>query len=149
MSFVISGVHHIGLSVSNMKRSFEWYALMFGLAPGDVTDGSGEALSNALQVPDAHLSFAMISLGSTRIEFLEYRHPIGRVFDRTNGDVGSAHICLEVSDLDAAYRELTAKGAIFNSPPVTLDSGVHSGSKWAYLRDPDGIQLEIWQSPST
>ncbi|QNE45809.1 hypothetical protein F1C58_02055 [Glaciihabitans sp. INWT7] len=148
MSFAISGVHHIGLSVSDIKQSFEWYSRMFGLTPGDVTDGSGEALSEALQVPEAHLSFAMISLGSTRIEFLEYQHPVGRQFDRTNGDIGSAHICLEVSNLDAAYADLTAKGAVFNAPPITLESGVHAGSKWAYLRDPDGIQLEIWQSPS-
>ncbi|MES2094620.1 MAG: VOC family protein [Actinomycetota bacterium] len=146
MNFTVSGVHHIGLSVSDMKRSFEWYSRMFDLAPGAVTDGSGEALSDALQVPEAQLSFAMISLGSTRIEFLEYHYPTGRPFDRTNSDIGPSHICLEVSDLEAAYADLTAKGAIFNAPPITLDSGVHAGSKWAYLRDPDGIQLEIWQS---
>jgi catechol 2,3-dioxygenase-like lactoylglutathione lyase family enzyme len=146
MAFTVSGVHHVGLSVSDMKRSFEWYSRMFDLIPGDVTEGSGEALSNSLQVPDAHLSFAMISIGSTRIEFLEYHNPRGRAFDRANGDIGSAHICLEVSDLDAAYADLIAKGAVFNAPPVTLETGVHAGSKWAYLRDPDGIQLEIWQS---
>ncbi|WP_394771001.1 VOC family protein [Lacisediminihabitans sp.] len=146
MVFTVSGVHHVGLSVSDMKRSFEWYSTMFDLVPGDVTEGSGEALSDSLQVPGARLSFAMISIGSTRIEFLEYHNPRGREFDRTNGDIGSAHICLEVSDLDQAYADLTAKGAVFNAPPVTLETGVHAGSKWAYLRDPDGIQLEIWQS---
>lgn len=146
MAFTVSGVHHVGLSVSDMKRSFEWYSRMFDLVPGAVTEGSGAALSDSLQVPDAHLSFAMISIGSTRIEFLEYHNPRGRTFDRTNADIGSAHICLEVSDLDAAYADLTARGAVFNAPPVTLETGVHAGSKWAYLRDPDGIQLEIWQS---
>lgn len=148
MSFTVTGVHHVGLSVGDMKRSFDWYTRMFDLEPGDVTEGSGAELSTSLQVPHAHLSFAMITIGSTRIEFLEYHSPKGREFDRTNGDIGSAHICLEVSDLDAAYSDLIDKGAIFNAPPITLDSGVHAGSKWAYLRDPDGIQLEIWQSAS-
>jgi catechol 2,3-dioxygenase-like lactoylglutathione lyase family enzyme len=146
MSFEVTGIHHIGLSVSDMKRSFDWYSRMFDLVPGSVTEGSGQALSDSLQVPDAHLSFSMIDIGNTRIEFLEYHNPKGREFDRTNGDIASAHICLEVSDLDAAYADLTAKGAVFNAPPVTLDTGVHAGAKWAYLRDPDGIQLEIWQN---
>lgn len=146
MVFTVTGLHHVGLSVSDMKRSFDWYTRMFDLEPGDVTDGMGDELSKSLQVEHVHLSFAMITIGSTRIEFLEYHTPRGRKFDRTNGDIGSAHICLEVSDLDAAYSDLLAKGAVFNAPPITLDSGAHAGAKWAYLRDPDGIQLEIWQS---
>jgi catechol 2,3-dioxygenase-like lactoylglutathione lyase family enzyme len=146
MSFQLSGVHHIGLTVRDMKRSFDWYATMFNIEPGPVSVGSGTALSKSLQVDNAELSFSMIQIGSTRIEFLQYHQPTGKDFDRSNGDVGSAHVCLEVSDIDAAYRELTEKGAVFNAPPITLDSGIFAGSTWAYLRDPDGIQLEIWQS---
>lgn len=147
MSFHVLGVHHIGVTVRDMKRSFDWYSRMFDVVPGPVSEGSGEALSRSVQVKDAELSFSMIMIGNTRLEFLEYHHPEGKDFDRSNGDVGSTHVCLEVSNLDAAYRDLVAKGASFNAPPVTLDSGVLIGSKWAYLRDPDGIQLEIWESP--
>lgn len=149
MSFSISGVHHLGLTVRDMKRSFEWYSLMFGLTPGEVSHASGEQLAASVQVPGAELSFSMIAIGGTRIEFLEYHQPPGADFDRTNGDVGSTHICLEVGDVDQAFAELTAKGAVFNGPPVVIDSGPLTGSKWAYLRDPDGIQLEIWESPQT
>jgi len=148
MAFQVLGVHHVGITVRDMQRSFEWYSRMFGLTPGPVSEGSGEALSRSVQVDDAALAFSMIMIGNTRLEFLEYHHPEGRDFDRSNGDVGSAHVCLEVSDLEAAYQDLLEKGAVFNAPPVTLDSGVLIGSKWAYLRDPDGIQLEIWESPA-
>ena len=148
MAFNVEGVHHVGLTVRNLKRSVAWYSHMFDLVPGPTNEGSGEALSRSVQVDDAVLSFSMIMIGTTRLEFLEYHHPEGRDYDRSNGDVGSAHVCLEVSNLDAAYEDLTAKGAVFNAPPVTLDSGPLIGSKWAYLRDPDGIQLEIWESPS-
>ncbi|MEB0004905.1 VOC family protein, partial [Cryobacterium sp. RTC2.1] len=132
MAFQVLGVHHVGVTVRDMKRSFEWYSRMFGLTPGPVSEGSGEALSRSVQVNDAALAFSMIMIGNTRLEFLEYHNPEGRDFDRSNGDVGSAHVCLEVSDLDAAYRDLVEKGAVFNAPPVTLDSGALIGSKWAY-----------------
>jgi hypothetical protein len=45
------------------------------------------------------------------------------------------------------YTTLLERGAVFNAPPVTLTDGELAGSRWAYLRDPDGIQLEIWASP--
>lgn len=146
MGFTISGVHHVGITVRDMQRSLDWYRRMFDLEPGPVSHGEGQQLSESLQVGGAELSFAMIRIGGTRIEFLQYHQPTGRDFDRTNGDVGSAHVCLEVSDIAAAYADLTAKGAVFNAPPITLTDGAFAGSTWAYLRDPDGIQLEIWQS---
>lgn len=148
MPFTVTGVHHIGLTVRDITASFEWYTRMFNLTPGPINHGEGETLSNALQVDGAELSFSMISIGSTRIEFLQYHKPKGKDWDRTNGDTGSSHVCLQVDDLDAAYAELIEKGAVFNAPPITLTDGDLAGSKWAYLRDPDGIQLEIWESPA-
>ena len=147
MAFVVQGIHHIGLTVSDMKQSFEWYSRMFALEPGPINHGEGPDLERGLQVPGAKLSFSMISIGSTRIEFLQYHEPDGKPWDRTNGDVGSAHICLQVDDMATAFADLESRGAVFNSPPITLTDGELAGSQWAYLRDPDGIQLEIWQQP--
>lgn len=147
MAFTVTGVHHVGITVRNLQRSFEWYTRMFGVHPGPVNHGSGPDLERGVQVPGAELSFSMIRIGNVNVEFLEYHEPEGKDWDRTNGDVGSAHICLEVDDIDAAYAELTERGAVFNGPPVTLTDGDLAGSRWAYLRDPDGIQLEIWQYP--
>lgn len=147
MPFTLTGVHHLGVTVRDIESSVEWYSRMFGLSAGRVNHGEGSALADALQVPGAVLSFSMIRIGATRIEFLQYHEPDGADFDRTNGDVGSAHICFEVDDLDSAYRELQARGAVFNAPPNEITEGELAGSRWAYLRDPDGIQLEIWQSP--
>jgi catechol 2,3-dioxygenase-like lactoylglutathione lyase family enzyme len=149
MSFTLTGVHHVGITVRDIAASVEWYRSMFGLVAGPVNHGEGEALGRALQVPGTVLSFSMIQIGSTRIEFLQYHEPPGKSFDRTNGDVGSAHVCFEVDDIDTAYRELQERGAVFNAPPSEITEGGLAGSRWAFLRDPDGIQLEIWQSPKS
>jgi catechol 2,3-dioxygenase-like lactoylglutathione lyase family enzyme len=147
MAFKVEGVHHIGLTVRDMKRSFEWYSKMFALEPGPVNHGEGATLSEALQVDGTKLSFSMIEIGATRIEFLEYHSPRGEDFSLRNGDVGATHICLQIDDMDSAYADLIERGAVFNAPPITLTDGDLAGSRWAYLRDPDGIQLEIWALP--
>lgn len=147
MTFTVTGIHHVGLTVRDIAASLEWYARVFGLVAGPVNHDEGEATSTALQVPGAVLSYSMVQIGGTRIEFLQYHEPPGRAFDRTNGDVGAAHICFEVDDLDAAYRSLSENGAVFNAPPGTIEGGALAGTRWAYLRDPDGIQLELMQPP--
>jgi len=143
MSFKVQGIHHVGITVRDIKRSFEWYSKMFDLQPGPVIYGQGQELSAAVQVERAELSFSMIEIGGTRIEFLEYHNPRGKDFDLNNGDVGATHICFEIDDMDSAYETLLARGAVFNAPPVTLTEGELVVSRWAYLRDPDGIQLEL------
>lgn len=147
MPFTITGLHHIGVTVRDIPISLAWYARMFDLSAGPMIHGEGEALGKALQVPGAVLSFSLIQIGRTRLEFLQYHEPPGADFDRTNGDVGSSHVCFEVDDIDVAYRELLEKGAVFNAPPDEITEGELAGTRWAYLRDPDGIQLEIMQSP--
>lgn len=147
MAFAVEGVHHIGITVRDMKRSFEWYSRMFGIEPGPRNHNEGPELEAGVEVPGAVLDYSMIEIGTTRIEFLEYSAPEGDDFSLRNCDVGAAHICLQVDDMDEAYRELTERGAVFNAPPVKLVTGALVGSQWAYLRDPDGVQLELWQWP--
>lgn len=145
MAFVTEGVHHVGVTVSDLPRSLEWYSRIFGFEPGPVHHGAGADLERGVQVPGAELSFCMVRVGNVNVEFLQYHRPEGKAWDRANGDVGSAHICFVVDDMRAAYDDLRSRGAVFNGPPVTLTEGELAGSQWAYLRDPDGIQLEIWQ----
>ena len=147
MSFQVQGLHHIGLTVRNIKKSFEWYSHMFGLEHGPLNEASGDGLSEGVQLKDVRLTFSFLDIGTTRIEFLQYHNPAGVDFKLRNCDVGATHICLQVNNMDDAYRTLEARGAVFNAPPVTLTEGDLAGSQWAYLRDPDGIQLEIWSWP--
>ena len=147
MSFQVQGLHHIGLTVRDIKKSFDWYSHMFGLQPGPLNQASGEGLSKGVQLPDVSLTFSFLDIGTTRIEFLQYHSPEGRDFVLRNCDVGATHICLQVDNMESTYSTLEQRGAVFNAPPVTLTEGDLAGSQWAYLRDPDGIQLEIWAWP--
>jgi catechol 2,3-dioxygenase-like lactoylglutathione lyase family enzyme len=149
MSFEVEGLHHIGLTVRNIKKSFHWYSHMFGLTHGPMNEAMGEGLSKGVQLSEVRLSFSFLDIGSTRIEFLQYHNPQGKDFELRNCDVGATHICLQVSNMESAFKTLEERGAVFNAPPVMLTDGDLAGSQWAYLRDPDGIQLEIWAWPET
>ena len=80
-----------------------------------------------------------------RIELFEYIAPRGRSHPGEPCDVGITHICLVVADVHEAYRRLLAAGAEPISEPIAIDTGANTGAWGLYVRDPDGIVLELFQ----
>ena len=145
----LRAVNHIGIPVRDLDRSLEFYTKLTGQEPMFVEPMYGPGLANGANVPDAEVRFAMIQIDNTVLELLEYTQPKGEPFNQNNNDVGSIHIAFTVEDIDAVYADLKSKGVEFNAPPheFTKADGAPDviGAKFAYLKDPDGIQLELNQ----
>jgi catechol 2,3-dioxygenase-like lactoylglutathione lyase family enzyme len=107
-------VHHVGITVRDLEESLQWYERVFDVRREFVATGSGPELSRAVGVPDADLRFAFLRFGSCVVELLCYANEREGTFDRSNADVGSAHVCIEVADLQKAYEDLRAKGVEFH-----------------------------------
>jgi len=144
----LKGVHHVGVPVRSIERSLAWYRDLFGLEPDFVALAEGPDLERTVQLDGARLRFAFLHLGGCQLELLEYEQPIGEDFRLRNCDVGAVHICFEVDDIDRVYDELRAKGVEFSIEPARVQGGVLEGHRYCYFRDPDGIQLELWQRAS-
>jgi len=56
-------------------------------------------------------------------------------------------VCFLVDDLPALYARWRAHGARFVSAPVPITEGVNRGGYAVYVRDPDGITIELLQRP--
>lgn len=81
-------------------------------------------------------------LGNAAI-YLRLANPSEEV-DPNNRDLqfGYHHIGVAVDDVDAAYRELTAKGVVFTIPPKHTPNG-----SIAFFKGPDDIIVEVYQPP--
>lgn len=139
------GVHHVGVPVRNLEESLTWYRDVFGLSPSFIQRSHGPQASQTVQLPDADLRFAFLEVGPVVIELLEYTNPRGRDFALRNCDVGAMHICLEVDDIDDAFRRLADVGTDFSIAPTTHGPGPVEGHRCCYFRDPNGLQFELWQ----
>jgi len=141
VSIKVQGIGHIGVPVSDMERSLWFYHDLLGLEIISGREVSGERVSAGVQVPDAWIKITLLEAGNTRLELLQYLHPVGEPFDRKNNDVGSAHLALQVADLQATYDRLQAAAVPCNTPPYP--SSYPPGSGWFYARDPDGMTVEF------
>jgi catechol 2,3-dioxygenase-like lactoylglutathione lyase family enzyme len=138
-------VHHVGITVRDLEKSLEWYERVFDVKREFIAAGTGPELARAVGVPDVRLRFAFLRFGSCVVELLCYDNERQETFDRSNADVGSAHVCIEVPDLQKAYDDLRSKGVEFLAPPLHIDDGPLAGGSFVYLKDPDGVTLEISQ----
>jgi catechol 2,3-dioxygenase-like lactoylglutathione lyase family enzyme len=150
MNHPLRALNHVGLTIGNLERTLGFYRDVFGVEPVIRGHGTGPDIERSLAVPGASIQYAFLEFGNARIELLQYDVPEGKSNDRWVSDIGSPHVCFEVADVWAFYREMGPKGVDFVSAPITLDAsqGQLQGLSYVYLRDPDGIALQLYQLPA-
>ncbi len=143
---VVEALNHVCFTVSDLERSIAFWTHLLGTAPERRVDYNGPTDEAVTGYPGAHFLAAYFRLpGDVLLELFEYLEPASsRPSSTETYVVGNAHLGLVVDDLDAAYRRLQGTGATFRSPgPVQVTSGEHTGARSMYVRDPDGITIEI------
>jgi catechol 2,3-dioxygenase-like lactoylglutathione lyase family enzyme len=146
---VVSGVDHIGLTVTDLERSIEFYTSVLECSIVMRQEKEGGYLAAIVGYPGARVLMTHLQPpgGGPRIELFQYLVPKSAVRHLEPRNVGNAHICFVVEDLAALYERLVEKGIGTISPPVEVDTGVNTGGSSLYLYDPDGITLELFQRP--
>ena len=136
----VKRVDHVSYTVSDIDRSADFYA-RFGFEAVNRYAASGPELDLAVATENADMDIQLMRRpdGAT-LELIVYVRQRSERAAR-NSVVGAAHLAFVVGDIQAAYEQLTADGVEFLSEPNTDKYG----EKWVYLRDPDGITVELMQ----
>ncbi len=131
----LGGIHHIGLTVSDIEASETWYARVLGLTRAFIEphhQGTGRAVV-------LHRPGAPLSLGLDKHEANQ-----GEQFDECR--TGLDHVAFQVADraaLDAWVDHLDRQGVPHSGITEATEPFPYAV---LVLRDPDNIQLElIWQ----
>lgn len=147
MTAQIGTVHHVGVTVSDLDTSMAFYRDVLGCTVVMEQERQGGYLAAIVGYPDAHVRMAHLHDPSGRliIELFEYVAPVPLAADLEPRRIGNAHLCFLVPDLDAVYERLIASDVSTFSPPIEVNAGANRGGKALYLRDPDGITLELFE----
>jgi catechol 2,3-dioxygenase-like lactoylglutathione lyase family enzyme len=151
MTTEVHSLHHTGYTVSDLDASLRFYRDLLGCELLATQEKQGGYLAAIVGYPDAHVRMAHLRAPASThvIELFQYLTPAPGRCELEPRNVGTAHLCFLVSDLEATYGRLVAAGIdSFFSPPVTVDAGINAGGSALYLRDPDGIVLELFQPPA-
>ena len=144
----VIGAQHTSYTVRDAERSIAFYRDLLGFEVViDRPEVTQEYFRKIIGIPDAVVYNALLRIPGTDhyLELKGYKHPRGTPQDLTPNNPGSSHICYYVDDLHALYARLKEAGAEFISEPTYLDQGPNVGGWSLYMKDPDGIIIEMMQ----
>jgi lactoylglutathione lyase len=141
---MFKNLDHIGFTVSDLDRALSFYCDLLGLEVLWERVYEEEYVRTLLGYPTLRLRCAYLKVpgSDVHLELLEYQNVPRASVDMHVANPGNAHLGLAVDDLQAVCDRLVA-GVEFLSSPTTSTAGYYKGSKTVYLRDFDGISLQL------
>jgi catechol 2,3-dioxygenase-like lactoylglutathione lyase family enzyme len=146
----VETVQHTGFTVRDLDRSIGFYRDVLGFEVFGEGEREGGYFAVIVGYPEVKVRMALVRPPGSghHLELFQYVSPEPRTVDLEPRLVGATHVCLIVDDLPALYERLAAAGVdTFLTPPVEVDHGINAGGWALYMRDPDGIILELFQPP--
>ena len=140
-------VHHVGLTVAYMDRAVAFWTALLGVEARERTVLQGPQLGTLVGYPGIHIERCWVDLpGGMALELLRYLDRDEAPYDPGTAHPGNVHVCLRVNDMDAAHAHAVACGATpVSERPIEVAAGPRAGTRLAYLRDPDGVTIELVQ----
>ena len=146
----MSGLDHIGLTVSDIERSLAFWRDLLGCTETGRGVVEWQHLDRLVAIDGTRIEWVELQFGDgQRIELQQYHRPPGApVPSGAENEPGRSHVGLKVEALDELLGRLHAAGVRSRSArPVTLERGSYAGWRAVYVFDPDGYGIELMESP--
>jgi catechol 2,3-dioxygenase-like lactoylglutathione lyase family enzyme len=142
-------LHHVGVTVADMDRAVAFWERLLGTRSRDRSVLQGPQLPTLVGYPGIRIEACWVDLpGGAALELLRYLDRDDAPYDPGTAHPGNVHVCLEVDDMEAAHAHAVACGAgPVGARPIVVAAGPRAGARLAYLRDPDGVTIELVQEP--
>jgi catechol 2,3-dioxygenase-like lactoylglutathione lyase family enzyme len=150
---LVEAVSAIGMTVSDMERSIEFYHNVLSFKKVSDVEVHGTAYEHLQGLFGLRMRVVRLQLEEEFIELTEYLTPQGRPIpvDSRSNDHWFQHIAIIVSDMDKAYqwlRQHKVKHASTGPQRIPDWNKAAAGIRAFYFRDPDNHNLEIlWFPP--
>lgn len=129
MSLELTGIHHIAIICSHYERSKKFYTEVLNM--------------NIVRevYREERQSYKLdLALGSNYIiELFSFPAPPPRP-SRPEA-CGLRHLAFQVNNIDIAVQELASKNV--STEPIRIDP--HTGKRFTFFNDPDGLPLELYE----
>ena len=145
--YKVLGTDHTAYTVSDMDRSVKMFCEVLGFEL--ISDDRAEAdMVESLNGIAAPLRFVYLrGPDNHQVELLQYYGPAdqGRVSYR-HCDTAAAHIAIRVDNVPAAVEAAKRAGMVPFNKTVTIREAA-GVTQSAYMRDPDGLTIELLSRP--
>lgn len=140
---MITGFNHTSFTVADIDKSVAFWTRFLGFKAASVSPREGKWQEEVTGIPGASLMVAHLYGHGHHIEFIQYLSGAIKGAPPQPAQTAAAHVCLEVDDIQKTWKELMAAGATGQGQIADVSTGPVSGCYAGYLRDPNGIIIEL------
>ena len=133
---------HVGLTVSDLDASIEFYRDVVGMRLTTRLETGGPWFDELTHNHDAAIEVAMLELGGVTLQLVDYRRAGGEPALIAHHRPGSPHLSIEVDDVDDRHAAITATG---RHRPTRIVDIAGTSIRSFYVEDPDGVPVEFLQ----
>ena len=141
---MITGFNHTSFTVADLDRTVRFWTEALGFRAASVSERTGDWQGRLTCVPGARLRIAQLYGYGHHMEFIQYLDGAASGARIEPNRPGAAHVCLEVTDIGMVGQLLEA-GATAQGEIIEITSGPVGGGKAAYIRDPGGLLIELYE----
>ena len=142
---MITGFDHTSFTVTDMQKSVRFWTEQLGFKAASVSPREGKWQEEVTGVAGASLMVAHLYGHGHHIEFIQYLDGAAKGDAPTPALVGAAHVALETDDIETTWETLIRAGATAQGKIALVTTGAVAGVKAGYIRDPNGILIELVQ----
>jgi len=140
---MITGFNHTSFTVADMDKSVKFWTEHLGFKAASVSPRQGGWQADVTGIAGASLMVAHLYGHGHHIEFIQYIDGAIKGAAPQPALAGAAHVCLETDDIQKTWSELLAVGATAQGRIAFVKSGPVDGCFAGYIRDPNGIIIEL------
>lgn len=147
-NYKVLGTNHTGFTVSNLDRSIAFFENCLGFVVTSRARRDPKMIEIIVGVPGADIEVAYLSGAGHTVELIQYLAPAGiKPVKQRPCDHGFGHIALDVSGIAALLAKASEYGFKPLGPPVVSRlGGPNAGRTVCYMRDEDGVTVELIQN---
>jgi len=144
---MIRGYDHTSFTVASIDGTLAFWRDAMGFTVASDSVREGPFLGAVVGVPGARARIAHLHGHGVHMEFIEYLEPKGAVARPAPNDRLAAHVAFVSDDIEGDVARLRAAGATLQGAVTGVPSGPYRGASAVYLRDPNGVIVELYQPP--
>ncbi|WP_421566686.1 VOC family protein [Ochrobactrum sp. EDr1-4] len=134
---------HTGFITSNIERSVKFWTEVMGFEAQQIGERKKPWIADFMGVPGAEVRLVHLYGHGAHIEFIEFQTARGEAIRPAGNQPGVAHVCLRVENLDPLIARISQNGGASQGKLTEITEGIASGLRGLYMRDPEGILIEL------
>jgi catechol 2,3-dioxygenase-like lactoylglutathione lyase family enzyme len=145
---LIQRFDHTSFTVADIERAVAFWRDVIGLAVADLSLREGNWLAAVVGVAGARCRIAHLHGHGAHLEFIQYLTPAGDDVTGPPNRPGTAHVAFLVEDIETLAARMLEAGASEQGRIARCTSGPAAGCLAVYLKDPNGIIVELAELPA-